>query len=422
MVMALTGDSIITRQISPYREPEFLKLIELLRNADLAFTNLEMLFHNFEGYPSVVSGGTYMRAEPELAKELSWAGFRLAGNANNHTGDYSVEALFSTQRALTEAGIVYAGTGENLQQAREAHYVETAQGRVALVACSSTFTPHSVAGRQRSDMKGRPGLSPLRFETKYTVDQATLDELRALTGKLGGGRGGRGGPANEVTFQGSRFVLGDKFGMVRTLLKEDVDEIVASIQDAKSMARYVMVYAHTHEGGAGKDPADFAIAFAHTVIDAGATMYVASGPHYMRGIEIYKGKPIFYSLGDFIMENDTVLREPQDNYDLQGLGPDARVGDFNAKRTANDTRSWPATREMWESVVAQPKFENDKLVEIKLTPVSMGFGWPAGTRGRPVLAAPADATKILDDLIKMSAPLGTKIENRNGVGYVLLSP
>ena len=424
MTIALTGDSIITQRISPYREPEFLRLIDLIRNADVALTNVEMLFHNYEGYPSVVSGGTYMRAEPELAKELSWAGFHLGPDANNHTGDYSVEALFSTERALTDAGLVYAGTGENLQQAREAHYADTAMGRVALVACSATFTPQSVAGRQRSDMKGRPGLSPLRFTTKYTVDQATLDELRALAGKLGAGRGGRGGgaAATEVTFQGNHFVLGDKFGMVRMPLKQDVDEIVAAVKDGKSMARYVIVYMHNHEGGPANAPADFAITFAHAVIYAGASIYVSSGPHVLHGIEIYKGKPIFYSLGDFIFQNYTVLRQPQENYDSQGLGVDARVGDFNAKRSANDTRGWPVQREIWESVVALPKFVDDRLVELQLVPITLGFGKPSGVRGRPVLATPDDANKILGDLIKLSAPLGTKIENRNGVGFVMLSP
>ena len=432
ITMALTGDSIITQRLSPYREPEFLRLIEIIRGADVAFTNIEMLFHNYEGYPSVASGGTYMRAEPAMAKELAWAGFRLGGCANNHTGDYSVEALFSTDHALTEAGIVHAGIGENLQQAREARFLETAAGRVAIVSCSSTFTPHSVAGRQRSDMKGRPGLSPLRFETKYTVDADTLAQLRALAGKLpraplaeGAAAGARGrASANEVTFQGNRFVLGEKFGMVRTLVKQDLDEIAFAVKDAKTMARHVIVSLHCHEGDPvdRTAPPDFFIEFAHAVVDAGASAVVGEGPHVLHGIEIYRGKPIFYSLGDFIMENDTVLRQPQENYDLQGLGLEARVGEFNNKRTANDTRSWPANREMWESVVAQTKFDGEKLTEIQLIPITLGFGRPAGVRGRPVLASADDGKKIIADLVKMSAPLGTKIENRNGVGVVLLPP
>jgi len=93
MTMALTGDAIITRRFSPYQEPAFLKMIEIVRGADMAFTNLEMLFHDYEPYPMHQSGGTYMRAEPALLKELIWAGFDLVSLANNHTGDYGVDGM-----------------------------------------------------------------------------------------------------------------------------------------------------------------------------------------------------------------------------------------------------------------------------------------------------------------------------------------
>jgi hypothetical protein len=81
--MALTGDSIITRKLSVFEEPEFLKMIELIRGADMAFTNLEMLFHDYEPFPMHESGGTYMRAEPALVNELVWAGFDMVSRANN---------------------------------------------------------------------------------------------------------------------------------------------------------------------------------------------------------------------------------------------------------------------------------------------------------------------------------------------------
>ena len=74
-VLALTGDSIITRRLSVYSEPAFTRIIELIRGADAAFTNLEMLFHDFEPYASAASGGTYMRAEPALVKDLVASGF-----------------------------------------------------------------------------------------------------------------------------------------------------------------------------------------------------------------------------------------------------------------------------------------------------------------------------------------------------------
>ena len=145
--IALTGDAIITRRLSPYKEPQFLEMIELLRSADAAFTNLEMLLHDYEPFPAASSGGTYMRGEPSLAGELAWAGIDLVSMANNHTGDYGADGHRLTRRYVQDAGIVAAGTGENLAEAREARFLETQDGRVALISVSSSFTDHSVAAR-----------------------------------------------------------------------------------------------------------------------------------------------------------------------------------------------------------------------------------------------------------------------------------
>lgn len=414
--IALTGDSIITQRISPYKEPDYLSMMNLIRNADVGFTNLEMLLHDYEGYPSAQSGGTYMRADPIMAKELVWAGFDLVSRANNHVGDYSPESMRSTTKYLNEAGIVHAGVGENLQQAREAHYLETADGRVALISCSSTFPVLSAAGKQRSDVGGRPGLNPLRFQTTYVVDQPTLDTLRrTLTGL-----GLAAGQGNQLQFMGNRFTLGEQFKVEQVPNAEDVAEIAESIKDARVQSDYVVMTMHSHEGGPGGRlvPAGFLPAFAHAAIDAGADMFVGHGPHVLRGIEIYKGKPIFYSLGDFIFENDTVLRLPEDNYEPLGLGPEDRINDFNAKRYNNDTSGFPADRLIWESVVAVPAFKAGKLTEIKLYPISLGFGLPPGRRGRPKFANEQLSKKIMDDLIKLSQPFGTSIEYKDRMGTV----
>src|SRR6266508_4305419 len=102
VTFALTGDSIITRKLSVYQEPEFTGLIDLVRGADVAFTNLEMLFHDYESYPMNESGGTWMRADPALIKELSWAGFDLVSRANNHSGDYGVGGMRLTTKYVRE--------------------------------------------------------------------------------------------------------------------------------------------------------------------------------------------------------------------------------------------------------------------------------------------------------------------------------
>ena len=155
--IALGGDAIITRRLSPYKEPQYLDMIELLRSADAAFVNLEMLLHDYEPFPAASSGGTYMRGEPSLAGELAWAGIDLVSMANNHTGDYGADGHRITRRYVEGAGIVTAGTGENLAEAREARFLETQDGRVALISVASSFTDHSVAGPAKGAVRGRQG-------------------------------------------------------------------------------------------------------------------------------------------------------------------------------------------------------------------------------------------------------------------------
>ncbi len=150
MTFALTGDAIITRRLSPFGKPEYLRMLEVIRSADLAFTNLEVLFHDFsEGYPATHSGGTWMAAEPYLAGELVWAGFDMVSRANNHTMDYSAGGLRATTRALDAVNMVHAGAGENLSRARAPAYLETGGGRVALISVASTFSDEDRAGPQR---------------------------------------------------------------------------------------------------------------------------------------------------------------------------------------------------------------------------------------------------------------------------------
>ena len=169
MTMALTGDSLITMKLSVHTEPPFVKMIDLIRGADVAFTNLEMLFHDYEPYPMTQSGGTYLRADPSIAKELVWAGFDLVARANNHTGDYGAEGMRLTTRYVAEAGLVQAGVGESLREAREARYLDTGKGRVALISVASTFPDFSRAGTSWGDTRARPGLNPLRFTTTNVV-------------------------------------------------------------------------------------------------------------------------------------------------------------------------------------------------------------------------------------------------------------
>jgi len=414
--LALTGDSIITRPIAIYQEPAFTRLIGLIRGADAAFTNLEMLFHDYEPYAMNESGGTYMRAEPALVKDLVWAGFDMVSRANNHAGDYGALGMNLTTKHVADAGLVQAGVGQSLAEAREAKFLETPKGRIALISVASTFPDHSRAGKTRGDMPARPGLNPLRFTTTYVVTRERFGQLRQAMGEINGRPPADG---DTLNFFGRRFVVGAEPGLRTQPLKEDLDEIAAVVRNASRMADLTLVTIHAHEGHVDRlVPAQFLVTFARAMVDAGADVFVGHGPHVLRGVEIYKGKPILYSVGDFIFQNETLLRLPSENYEPYALGADAHVADFNDRRYENDQTGFPADRLIWEAVVAVPRFDGRQLRELALHPITLGFGGGRTARGRPMLAEGALGQKILADMERLSKPFGTTITTREGVGYV----
>jgi poly-gamma-glutamate synthesis protein (capsule biosynthesis protein) len=136
----------------------------------------------------------------------------------------------------------------------------------------------------------------------------------------------------------------------------------------------------------------------------------------LRGIEIYKGKPIFYSLANFVFQNETIDPMPQDHYEVFALGDTALAADLYDARFNKGTTGFPSNAEYYESVVAVPTFKGAELIDLKLYPIELGHRAPRSQRGTPRLADEATGRKIIDRLAKMSAPLGTTIVYENGVG------
>lgn len=415
--VALTGDAIITRPWSQDREPAFTRMVELLRSQDAAFTNLEISLLDYQTYPMVESGGLHLRAAPAMAGELAWAGFKLASFANNHALDWGVEGMRLTRRHATEAGMVVAGIGDSLAEARSPQFLQTARGRIALIACASTFAINARAGASLGDIPARPGLSPLRFKTQNVLTASGMAALRTVASDLGQ-KLPQTGP---VTFMDKSFQTGTSPGRHSQPHPQDLTQLAAAVRSAKGVADLTIVSIHAHEEGDGPNvPPEFLVTFARAMIDAGADVFVGHGPHALRGIEIYKGKPIFYSLGDFIFQNETVDRLPLDDFENIGADPAGGVAGLNDMRYDNDRRGFPTRREVWEGLIAVPRLAQGKLQSVELHPVSLGFGKPRPQRGRPELADEQTARKIISDLQRLSAPFGTKIEYRDGSGSILL--
>ena len=432
LTLAAGGDTMITRRMSVFNEDGFVRLRKLFQEADVGFTNLEMLMHDFEHSPGM-AGGTFTGSDPKNLRELEWMGVNLVSCANNHSYDYGEGGLLTNLEHLRHSDLVHAGTGRNLSEARAPAYLDTPNGRVALISASSTFSEAGRALEQRPDIRGRPGLNPLRFNTTHVIDRPAFDALRRVNKELGL-EAQRNALRNfkhpgaiaedsdtRFVFLDKVFALGEEFSVSTQLDRRDLNDNLKWVRDARRMADWVMVSVHCHESGANRDePPQFLVDFARACIDEGADVFIGHGPHITRGLEIYKDRPIFYSLGNFIFQNDTVRWQPSYNYDTVKLDAGATPADFYDARTDHDKRGFPADALYWESVVAHCDFKRESLNGITLHPIDLGHAQKRSQRGRPLLATSDVSRRTLERMKRLSKPLGTDIRIERGVGKVRL--
>ena len=192
--------------------------------------------------------------------------------------------------------------------------------------------------------------------------------------------------------------------------EQDVADIARWVREARGLSDLVLVSFHAHEQGADKEePAEFLPVFARRMIDEGADLVVGHGPHLLRGMEIYRGRPIFYSLGNFIGQNELVPRLPSDSYERFRADPQMTPGQVYQKRTDNDRHGFPSDARFWESVVPMLTYEDGVLSGMQIQPVTLGLGEARHLRGRPRLAEGAEAQRILARFAALSRPFGTEI-------------
>ncbi|MDR3261580.1 MAG: CapA family protein [Tannerella sp.] len=433
--LVLAGDCNLHQKISIYDDPEYLAFYKRIQTADAAFLNIESQIQpdRYPSSPSYKSGGIYLCSPGWILDEFKWAGFNLFSVANNHSFDYGETGLRTSVKAIHEAGLVYAGAGENLALARAPGYLDTKHGRVALIALSSTLQIGSWAGEQRSDLLGRFGVNPLRYTTVYTIKPEALETLREIMSLQ------RPQTRPTISIEGSVFQAGDTVGVHTTADKHDFEGLLASVRDARQQADFVIVTIHAHEGSAHNryKTADFVVEAAHAAIDAGADVFANHAPMDLRGIEIYKGKPIFYGIGNFAFDGHVQPLQPAEQYELRGLDPQTSINsDLWITHEADGVdnpiyRPW--RQETRESATYELIFSPDgKLKQIAIDPISLL--WAKGpdaekdpktrafhTRaGVPGPASPAVAARVFERVIKNSEVLGTKVTVSNGRGFINL--
>jgi poly-gamma-glutamate synthesis protein (capsule biosynthesis protein) len=443
--IAATGDAIITRRIvqNESSSESFDDLLDVFSKADVTVTQLETLLHNFEVGPADTYR-VHMRTPPNVVEDLTEMGCTMFSTATNHVFDYGRHGIQSTIEELDSRNITFAGTGNNLYEARSPAYYESPAGRVGLVSTCSTFPPEADAGPQTEALPGRPGLNPLHVEKVYNLPKEYFDNISKVSEIIGleeikEEESKRDLYSEQIEGLNEEFEFGEMmFNIVDDKSKAGIDYIVDEsdrrnnlewISEANNNADLVVMAIHAHQGADGYRNTErtpkFLIDFAHDCIDAGADVIVGTGPHKLRGIEIYDNKPIFYSLGNFISHLETITNySPKlyDDYGVRDYTKTSKIFDKWFYDEEGNPTSFLSEESWWRSVIPVCYFTGETEVEqIKLHPIILQQDQPRSQRGTPMYAPENEADEILEKIKDLSSSFGTNIEQDGDIGVINLN-
>jgi poly-gamma-glutamate synthesis protein (capsule biosynthesis protein) len=417
---AVLGDIAQVTPVTQLPLPEFEKVLRIVRGADFSLANQEGVAFNVPTQKFPVNDvGAMFPSNPTAAADMKSMGVRMVSAANNHSMDYGDEALLENMRLLQAAGVAYAGAGTNLREARAATLLETPKGKVTVVATAGTFKAMFSAADGRGDLVSRPGISIVRttmFQQVTPREMSLLQQLAAM--RRPSAVAADTALPRQLMVLDQVYQLADKPGLSFRINQFDLKDIMQSVNTARKNSDFTVFTIHAHQSATGEDdtnpvPADYLVQLFHSVVDAGADVVAGHGNHLLRGIEIYKGKPIFYGLASFVFSGRPAgLNMGYEPRMLSQPGPSGPPSDQSIRRLENGE-----TLTMWESIIATTTWEGGKLKEIRIYPIDLNA---AGTKpkGVPSFAAPPLAKKILEEMQRISAPYGTKIQIDGDVGII----
>ena len=434
MKFSAVGDALILRRI-PETYQGFEEVKEWISGAHARYFNLETTLHREgECFGFSSNGGSYLRSEPEVLEDCKRYGFNMTSFCNNHAMDFAYDGMIKTLEHLDASGLVHTGVGRNLDQAAAPVYLETTAGRVALIAMTTTSNMHcdyiAIAGQQSRRVPGRPGVNLLRHVDTLVITAEQMEVIKQIAEQTKVNaredivrKEGYLDPLPEGVCPITRnvtFRVGQTPRYEALCHPQDLARLEKAIYEAKLQADYIIFTIHSHEvsGTSKENPSDYLQECAKFAIDHGADAVIGHGPHLLRPLELYKGKPIFYSLGDFILNNENIPYSPEDYYTDKGMTSDDTMHDLFKKRSANFTRGFQTDRKMFETVIPRWEMdENGKLTKLELLATELGFGLPRSRNGMP---APAKGSAILERYAQMSEPYGTKMKICGNVATVIL--
>jgi poly-gamma-glutamate synthesis protein (capsule biosynthesis protein) len=378
------GDLLYSSPLADVGAAGLSDLIALWSSADLTVANLEVPLYdpNSEhAYPN----GPYLVAAPfSLAGDIRRLGVDVVTLANNHSTDFGPSGLREMLDVLDRASLTHAGAGSSLREARSASIKIVNGVRVATVSVASTFKHNSGALDPSYGLGARAGISTLRHRPSTGHD-------------------------SDVTyFEPNLF---------------DEHEVLQAVSTARAEADVVVFALHGHEndGGYGQDDetayaADFLVKLFRRAVDAGADIVFGGGPHSLRGVEIYRSKPIFHGLG-VVFLNAEILLTPDDHTDVYGVTPGEEVARAQAQAVpgGSNPRSW------YDGFTAELVVEDGGFTSVLLHPFEIEDDREDPEYGIPRPASAAAAQRILSSVQSVSERYSTKIEIMGTRGEIRLN-
>ena len=310
----------------PEMDSIFEKTNDYLHDCDLLFGQLEAVVTD-KGAPACQCR-LPLRIYPSAGPCLKRAGFDVMSNAGNHVLDWGFEGFYDTMRIMKESEIDIVGAGNNLEEARQPIIRTLDDGtKIGFLGYCSILPQDYWA------LRDRPGANPMRGITAA--------------------------PCVEHDQPGTP---------VRIFSWPHIDDLNNMIEDIHKLRPQVDILVVSQHWGIHFTPAviaDYQRIVGHYALDEGADVVIGHHTHILKGIEVYKGKPIFYSLANFATEGPAAYFEGKN-----GLINDSRHADIrklNEDFKKNPKRTVPF--DSCKTILAEMYLKDGKIDKFTYVPV-----------------------------------------------------
>ncbi|MBI4190008.1 MAG: CapA family protein [Betaproteobacteria bacterium] len=295
-----------------------------ISHADLAFCQIETTY-SLRGAVNLAVH-VPLRAAPENVSAIARAGFNVASFASNHCMDWGEDACIDTITHLNSNGVQTIGAGRNLTEARKPLIVKHNGNSIGWLAYCSILPPNYWAQPQRA------GCAPARARTFYEAIESDQP----------------GTPSRVLSYPH----------------EEDLNAMCSDIRTLKKSVDIVIVSMHWGVHFKEAEIASYQRAYGRSAVDSGADIILGHHAHILKPVEIYQGKPIFYSLCNFAFDltyNPGQWDSPERVERRLKLNPTWQIDP--------EYTSYPFPRDSRKSILVRITCENKKIERVSCAPV-----------------------------------------------------